>query len=79
MANERIGSWGPTPKQGLAYRKEAARLRGLGADATTDIARKILEDQAQALERLAGGQPRDKSSRSLPPARSAAGIFPIFA
>jgi hypothetical protein len=58
MLNKPIGSWGPTPKQGLAYQKEAARLRRLGPDATTNIARKILEDQARAQERLASGQPR---------------------
>jgi hypothetical protein len=70
MVNEPIASWRPTPKQGLAYRKEAARLRRLGPDATTNIARKILEDQAQAQERLAGGP--DKISRSLPRRQAAA-------
>jgi len=68
MANEHY--WRPTPKQGLACRKEAARLRGLAADAITNIARKILEDQAQAQERLAAGP--DKSSRFLPRRQTAA-------
>jgi hypothetical protein len=58
MVIKPIGSRSPASKQGLEYRKEAARLRGLRADATTDIARKVLEDQAQALERLATGRPR---------------------
>ena len=50
-----IGSLGPTRmEQGAVYSKEAARLRILAADATTDLARKILEDQAQAQDRLAG-------------------------
>jgi hypothetical protein len=56
MVDEPIGSsWGPTrTEQGAVYRKEAARLRVLAAEATTDLARKILEDQAQAQDRLAG-------------------------
>jgi hypothetical protein len=37
--------------------KEAARLRTLAAEATTALARKILEDQARAQDRLAT-QPR---------------------
>jgi hypothetical protein len=32
----------------LANRKEAVRLRKLVADATTDVGRKLLEDQARA-------------------------------
>jgi len=52
MANEPVGSCRPTG----AYRKEAARLRELAAEATTDLARKILEDQARAQDRLAVGQ-----------------------
>jgi len=52
MAKE-IGSSKPT---GAAYRKEAARLRELAAEATTDLARRILEDQARAQDRLAAGQ-----------------------
>lgn len=63
MLNERIGSWRPPSKQGLAYRKEAARLRGLRAEATTDIARKILEDHAQEQERLASGRPSGGATR----------------
>jgi len=56
MVDEPIGSsWGPTRiEQGAIYRKEAARLRVLAADATTDLAKKLLEDQAQAQDRLAG-------------------------
>jgi hypothetical protein len=58
MANKPIGSWRPSPKQGRAYEKEAARLRRLAPNATTNLARTILEDQAQAQERLAAGRPR---------------------
>ena len=56
MADELIGSsWGPTRiEHGAVYRKEAARLRVLAAEATTDLARRLLEDQAQAQDRLAG-------------------------
>ena len=56
MVDELIGSsLGPTRiEQGAVYRREAARLRVLAADATTDLARRILEDQAQAQDRLAG-------------------------
>jgi hypothetical protein len=50
MAKE-IGSWKP---MGASYRKEAARLRELAAEATTDLARRILEDQARAQDRLVG-------------------------
>jgi hypothetical protein len=38
-------------------RKEAARLRNLAAEATTALARRILEEQARAQDRLAT-QPR---------------------
>ena len=48
MADEPIGSVPARPEQGAVYRKEAARLRVLAADATTGLARKLLEDQAQA-------------------------------
>jgi hypothetical protein len=54
MADEPIGSVPARPEQGAVYRKEAARLRVLAADATTDLARRLLEDQAQAQDRLAG-------------------------
>jgi hypothetical protein len=55
MADEPISSLRPTvTEQGAVYRKEAARLRALAADATTDLARKLLEDQAQEQDRLAG-------------------------
>jgi hypothetical protein len=54
MVDEPTGSWAPRTEQGAVYRKEAARLRLLAAEATTDLARKILEDQAQAQDRLAG-------------------------
>ncbi len=50
MAKEPVGPWRP------AHRKEAARLRELAAEATTDLVRKILEDQARAQDRLAAGQ-----------------------
>ena len=55
MTDEPIGSWRPArPEQGAVYRKEAARLRVLAADATTGLARKLLEAQAQEQDRLAG-------------------------
>ncbi len=50
MAKEPVGPWRP------GHRKEAARLRELAAEATTDLVRKILEDQARAQDRLAAGQ-----------------------
>ena len=50
MAKEPVGPWRP------GHRKEAARLRELAAEATTDLVRKLLEDQARAQDRLAGGQ-----------------------
>jgi hypothetical protein len=46
----------PVARMGSPH-KEAARLRNLAAEATTDLARKILEDQARAQDRLAT-QPR---------------------
>ena len=52
-----VPSWRPARGEGTAYRKEAARLRKLVAEATTDLARKILEDQARVQDRLADGQP----------------------
>jgi hypothetical protein len=36
------------------HRNEAARLRALAADATTDMVKKHLEDRAREHERLAG-------------------------
>ena len=48
MAKKPVGSWRP------AHRREAARLRELAAEATTDLVRRILEDQARAQDRLAG-------------------------
>ena len=50
-----------------ARRKEAARLRALAADATTDTVKKHLEDRAREHERLAGGPESDgEGPRSEP-------------
>jgi hypothetical protein len=46
----------PVARMGSPH-NEAARLRTLAAEATTALARKILEDQARAQDRLAT-QPR---------------------
>jgi hypothetical protein len=50
--NDLFGSDEQWPETRL---KEAARLRALAADATTDAVKKHLEDRAREHERLAGG------------------------
>ena len=42
------------PQTRDAHRREAVRIRGLAASATTPVIRRHLEDRAQAHEQLAG-------------------------
>ena len=57
MIDKPVGSW--RLGEGAVYRKEAARLRELAAEATTNWGRKILEERAQAQDRLAGRWPHE--------------------
>jgi hypothetical protein len=44
----------PNPQSGDAHRREAARIRGIAASATTPVMRRHLEDRARAHEALVG-------------------------